>query len=99
MTTNLAVLLITAYCHGSCCCGKGGQPTASGLMPKVGRTIAAPRSLPFGTRINIPNIGWRTVEDRLAPKYDNRIDIFFSSHKKAKRFGIRKETVTIITKA
>ena len=97
MLTNIVVMTITAYCHCAQCNGKSGQPTASGRMPSITSTIAAPRSLPFGTKIFIPQIGWRKVEDRLAKRFDNRIDIFMSSHKKAKSFGIRKETVTIVT--
>ena len=96
MITNIVVMTITAYCHCAQCNGKSGQPTASGKMPSITTTIAAPRSLPFGTKILIPSVGWRTVHDRLARKYDNRIDVFMSSHKKARKFGIRKETVTIV---
>lgn len=97
MITNFLVLTISAYCHCSKCCGKSGQPTASGLMPQAWRTIAASRSLPFGTMMMIPNVGWRKVEDRLAKKYDSRVDVFMNSHKEAKKFGIRKEKVQIIT--
>jgi len=98
MVTNIAIMTITAYCHCSQCCGKPNQPTASGLRPRAGTTIAAPRALPFGTTIMIPSVGARKVQDRLARKYDNRIDIFMASHQAAKNFGIKRETVTIITK-
>lgn len=93
MITNL---IVTAYCACKICCG----PNASGLAangqpPREGITIAASRSIPFGTRIYIPSVGWRVVQDRLAKKYDSRIDVYFKSHQQAKKFGKRKEKVII----
>lgn len=91
--TNLILATITAYCHCSSCCGKGGQPTASGKMPVEGRTIAAPRNIPLGTKV-IVNGRRYTVEDRTAIRYDGRWDVFMTSHKRAKEFG-KKEMVKI----
>lgn len=68
--------------------------TASGVAPKVGVTAAA-NHLPFGTRIHIEGIGWRTVQDRLANPKSNRIDVFVSSHSKAKRLGIQWKRVYV----
>ena len=91
---------VTAYCSCAICCGRAGQPTASGKQPKRFRTISAPRKIPFGTVMQIEGIGVRTVEDRLSMKYDHRIDVFVGSdknaHERAKKFGIRKLNVEII---
>lgn len=84
MFTNL---IVTAYCHCALCCGVANQPTASGLYPVPGITVATARSIPFGTRVHIAGIGWRKVQDRTAKRFDGRIDIFMSSHAEAKRFG------------
>ncbi len=86
--------VVTAYCHCAKCCGKAGQPTASGKMPVAGVTIAAPRRIPFGTVLTIEGVGKRVVQDRLARKYDSRIDIFMPSHKAALQFGKRTLKVT-----
>ncbi len=98
MTTNLLTIIVTAYCHCAICCGEAGQPTASGVMPVVGRTIAAPRSLPYGSLVSLPGIGTRRVEDRPSRRYGSRYDLFMKSHKEAKKFGIRRMKATIITK-
>lgn len=87
---------VTAYCHCAKCCGKAGQPTASGKMPKTGITVAAPRSIPFGTRVKIEGVGIRIVQDRLAKRYDHRIDLFMSNHKQALAWGKRKLRVQIL---
>jgi len=86
--------ILTAYCACRLCCGPSApQPTASGVWPKPNHTVAA--SLPFGTIIVINGHRYR-VEDRLAPRYANRIDIFMRSHEEARKFGIRTNTVKIL---
>lgn len=97
--TNIVTLIVTAYCHCSVCCGTSGQPTASGKMPRAGVTVAASRTIPFGTTVLIPSLnGKRIVQDRLAKRYDNRVDIFMSTHDEAKKWGKQILPVTFITK-
>ena len=97
--TPFAAAIVTAYCHCSTCCGESGKPTASGRMPVVGVTIAAPRSIPFGTRvaIRLPE-GWRTftVQDRTARRYDGRFDVFLHDHRSAMRFGVKRTEVRLL---
>lgn len=83
--------IFSAYCACAVCCGWSNHPTASGVWPVEGVTIAAPRSIPFGTRVWTP-LGWRIVQDRTARRYDGRWDIYFRRHADAKRFGIVKVT-------
>lgn len=54
--------------------------------------------LPFGTKIYIPDFGICTVHDRLAKKYQNRVDIYFGGVEKvqaARIWGKRTLEVTI----
>lgn len=88
MTNFLATLAITAYVAT-------GHPAANGHAPRVGITVAGPRSLPFGTMIYIENIGWREITDRTARKYDGRIDIPVLSKKDALQFGKQYRRVWI----
>jgi len=69
--------------------------TASGKPAVAGVTVAGPRALPFGTRLTIPGVGGRIIQDRLAKRFDSRLDVFFATHAEAKRFGIKKLNVTI----
>ena len=92
MITNL---IVTAYCLCSHCCPvSNGGIAANNHKPIAGITIAASRRYPFGTKVVIDGHTY-TVQDRLAKRYDDRIDIFMSSHKKAKDFGIKRKTVNI----
>jgi 3D (Asp-Asp-Asp) domain-containing protein len=85
---------VTAYCACVKCCGPNAHNrTANGKIPKQGVTIAASRSIPFGTKLHIEGVGIRIVEDRLSKKYDNRIDVFFYSHQEALKFGKKVLTV------
>jgi 3D (Asp-Asp-Asp) domain-containing protein len=86
---------VSAYCHCRVCTHRGDGITASGVRVREGITIAAPRSIPFGTRIHIPGAGWRTVQDRLSRRYDHRLDIYFTSHRAALQWGIQHLTCTI----
>lgn len=92
--------IITAYCACKLCCGEwhspaGQQLTASGTRPVAGRTIAAPRNVPFGTRVQINNRVY-TVEDRTARRYDGRWDIYFAKHRDAVKFGKQRLNIKII---
>ena len=81
----------TAYCACRICCGKwSGGPTASGVMPLEGRTIAADISVfGFGTCLALPRWGVRVVEDTGRLIKGNRIDVYFKSHTEAFHFGVQ----------
>lgn len=90
--------IVTAWCACSLCCGPlAPRPTASGLWPRAGRTVAGPRSVPLGTPVIIAGRRY-VVEDRTARRYDGRFDIYFDTHKEALRFGKQRHNVTIGTK-
>lgn len=98
MKTNVYVAIITAYCHCRACCGPDARGvTASGLLPVVGTTVAAPRAVLFGSTVVIAGHRY-SAQDRTALRYDGRFDIYFKSHAEARRFGIRTNQVTVITK-
>ena len=71
---------LTAYCPCVHCCGVKSKPadtgiTAAGTRAKQGRTIAAPRSVPLGTKVKVEGLdGVYTVEDRTAKRFDGRWD-------------------------
>lgn len=94
---HLTNMTITAYCGCHKCCGSWSvfKKTASGTTPTQGRTVAMSRSVPFGSVVVIPSLGIGVtnkplyVEDRLALRYDRRIDVYMDSHRDALRFGKR----------
>ena len=96
--TNIHELILTGYCICELCCAPFADGiTASGTKPRHTIT-AASNDHPFGTRVYIHELR-RTVviEDRMARRFTghDHLDIFFSSHEEARRFGIRTNTVQI----
>lgn len=87
---------LTAYCGGSCCCGKwAGSPTASGTWPKQGRTIAVyPSQIPYGTEVTIEGLGTYIAEDCGGAIGYNCIDIYMDSHSAAQEFGVKYAMVS-----
>lgn len=95
LVTNL---IITAFCSCKLCTGShsSANVTANGQHPKQGVTVAASRSIPFGTVIRLEGMTNNfVVQDRLAKRYDSRIDVYFTNHYDALVFGKRTTKVTI----
>lgn len=96
--TNVITAIVTAYCSCKICCGPNAKGiAANGHKPTPNYTVAASRSIPFGSKVLFDKKTF-VVEDRLAKRYDSRIDVFFNTHEEAKKFGKQTKQVTIITK-
>lgn len=82
-----ATCRITHYCNCAKCCGKwAGGPTASGVMPVAGRTIAVdPSVIPLGSEVLI-NGQIYVAEDTGVSGY--WIDIYCNSHGEALQRGM-----------
>ena len=89
---NLGKHKITAYCSCEKCCGEWSKynKTASGTVPKQGRTVAC-NSLNFGTEIIIK--GKKYIVEDTGNMKNNHIDIYFSSHEEALEFGVQNAKV------
>lgn len=88
---------ITYYCACEQCCGKTDGITASGVKAQEGVTVAADTSiLPFGTKIYIKGIGWRTVQDRGGSIKGNKLDIYISSHNDPMPYNIQNLDVWVV---
>lgn len=89
---SLGVFTVYAYCPCETCCGQwSGGPTASGVMPEEGRTVAADWDvLPAGAEVYISGVGWRTVEDTGSGITGNTLDLYMDSHQDALEWGVRE---------
>ncbi|MBI2446860.1 MAG: 3D domain-containing protein [Parcubacteria group bacterium] len=71
--------------------------TASNTTVRDG--VVAANFLAFGTKVQIPEIfGDKvfTVEDRMAKKHNDKIDIWFPERHLAKKFGVQEAEVIIL---
>ena len=95
-------MCVTAYCPCAKCCGRHSDgKTASGrsIHTNGSRFVAADtRLLPFGTRLSVPgyySAAPVSVLDRGGRIKGRRLDVFFLSHARAKRWGTRRLDVTV----
>ena len=92
---------VSGYCSCYLCSEGWGQKTADGTGVHWG-VIAAPKEIPFGTKMKIDGFGDMvfTVNDRggyikkVGDTY--RIDVWFPKHGDAEKYGRRWTTATII---
>ena len=70
--------------------------TASGTTVQEGRTIACPRSMEFGTKVDIEGVGVRVCEDHGSRITAGHIDVYMASLSAAQAFGRKKLKVQII---
>lgn len=104
---SLGKFSLTAYCPCVKCCGEWSkehpsrigtdyiQKTASGTIPKAGRTIGVdPDIIPYGTVVIINDHEY-VAEDCGGGVNGNSIDIFFDDHNEALEFGRQTAEVFI----
>lgn len=94
---TVTICRITAYCPCEQCCGIYADGiTYSGTEATEGRTVAADINIyPIGTTLLIGGEEY-TVEDIGGAVQGMTIDVYFSSHEDALKYGVKYETVEII---
>jgi 3D (Asp-Asp-Asp) domain-containing protein len=79
----------TAYTHT-------GNPTATGVMPQVGKTIAVdPRVIPLGSKVHIEGMGTFIAEDTGGLIKGHIIDIFMNTEQECINWGRQNIKVTV----
>ena len=94
----LGKFTITHYCPCEQCCGVGGgKITASGTVPKAGRTVGVnPNLIPYGTKLKIGGQEGYVAEDTGGGIGWNHIDVFCNSHQEALNKGVGYKKVWIV---
>ena len=95
MATFFQTLEITAYTPA-----EAPNRTASGVWPEMGVTCAADyingMKVPFGTIIEVPDMGRYIVQDRFGAGHNNRLDLFMLSVSDALQWGRRTVECKVI---
>jgi 3D (Asp-Asp-Asp) domain-containing protein len=97
----------TAYCPCEKCCGvwatkreldDNGNPIvygATGIILEQGISVAADKTYPMGTSLEIEGMGTYIVHDRGGAIKGNRLDIYFDNHTDALEFGVQTVNVRV----
>jgi 3D (Asp-Asp-Asp) domain-containing protein len=94
-------MLVTGYCACPKCCGKFSDGRTAN-MHRIGKNdvfVAADKKVPFGTRVIIPGYNRdRAVEvkDRGRLIRGNHLDLYFSHHKTARKWGVKYLDVLVL---
>jgi 3D (Asp-Asp-Asp) domain-containing protein len=96
LCVTMSIVTVTAYHH---CPGSRGI-TASGRRVKVGmvalsRDLERNLNMKFGDRILLHGMGVFEFQDRMAPRWHKKADIYMDSQRKARRFGLRRYVVLV----
>lgn len=96
VTPHVRTMTVTAYCACRHCCGPRARGiTAAGTRARHGVIAADWRVLPKGAVLHVPGYGFGRVEDKGGAIRGNRLDLFFSSHAEALRWGRREIRVAV----
>lgn len=94
--TKTMLVVATAYCSCTKCCGKSDGITASGKKAKANHTIAVDKNvIPLGTVVLI-NGKQYVSEDTGGAIKGNRIDIYFDSHEQALEWGRQQIEIEVL---
>lgn len=93
--------IATAYTAGPESTGKSPGDadygiTTSGRHVRENHTIACPKSIALGTRLEIEGLGVRTCDDRGGAITEGRLDIYFERLSDAQEFGRRMVRARIL---
>ncbi len=96
--TSSRWVTVTAYSSTVDQCDSSPFITASGTHVRDG--VIATNLLAFGTKVKFPSLyGDKVfvVEDRMNQRYSNRADIWFATREEAKKFGVKKLEMVIVS--
>jgi len=80
---------VTAYCPCEKCCGEWADGYFADGTPVGGLVVAAPKNIPFGTKLDIPGYGIAVVRDRGGAIKGNKLDVYFDTHQEALNWGVQ----------
>jgi 3D (Asp-Asp-Asp) domain-containing protein len=94
--------VVTAYCPCQECCGPNARGiTSTGQDARLSGCAVDPRHIPYGSRVHVPGIGWRTADDTGSAMREHgdkgiiHVDVRMRSHAEALRFGIKHIAIRV----
>ncbi len=95
-TAQIFIATVTAYSSTDADCGKHDGITATMTKAGPGTVASDWRTLPPGTRLEIPGYGPGVVADRGEAIQGDKLDVWMHDEKAARLWGRRKVEVRVI---
>lgn len=96
LCVTMSIVTVTAYhhCPGSRGITASGQRVKTGIIA-VSRDLERNLDLDFGARVLLHGMGVFEVQDRMAPRWQKKVDIYMDTQQKARSFGLRRYVVLV----
>jgi 3D (Asp-Asp-Asp) domain-containing protein len=96
LCVTMSIVSVTAYHH---CPGSKGF-TSSGRRVKTGmialsRDLERNLNMDYGDRVLLHGMGVFEFQDRMAPRWTKKVDIYLDNQQKACRFGVKRYVVLV----
>jgi 3D (Asp-Asp-Asp) domain-containing protein len=96
LCVTMSIITVTAYHH---CPGSRGI-TSSGRRVQVGmialsRDLERNLNMDFGDRVLLHGMGIFEFQDRMAPRWNRKADIYLDNQGKAMNFGVKRYVVLV----
>jgi 3D (Asp-Asp-Asp) domain-containing protein len=96
MCVTMTVVSVTAYhhCPGSKGITSSGRRVQTGMIA-LSRDLERNMNMEFGDRVLLHGMGVFEFQDRMAPRWNKKADIYLDSQGKARRFGLKRYIVLV----
>jgi 3D (Asp-Asp-Asp) domain-containing protein len=96
MCVSMTVVSVTAYhhCPGSKGITSSGRRVQTGMIA-LSRDLERNMNMGFGDRVLLHGMGVFEFQDRMAPRWKKKADIYLDTQAKARRFGVKRYIVLV----
>jgi 3D (Asp-Asp-Asp) domain-containing protein len=96
LCVTMSIVTVTAYhhCPGSRGITASGQRVQRGVIA-VSRDLERNLHLGFGDRVLLHGMGVYEFQDRMAPRWHKKVDVYMDCQQKARRFGVKHYVVLV----
>ena len=96
MCVTMSIVTVTAYHHwpGSRGITSSGRHVKRGMIA-VSRDLERNLHLNFGDRLLLHGMGVYEFQDRMAPRWHKKVDVYMDCQSKARRFGVKRYVVLV----
>ena len=96
MCVTMSIVSVTAYhhCPGSKGITSSGRRVAVGMIA-LSQDLERNLNMEFGDRVLLHGMGVFEFQDRMAPRWNKKADIYLNNQCKAMNFGVKRYVVLV----